>query len=283
MSVFSLIRQLGESMTEIYREITEITSSGGSCVLVTVAESEGCGPMTVGKKMLVREDGTHTGTVGGGALEHEAIETALNSMENRQSRLVAYFLNEGETREGFKTIPMICGGTARLFYEYLSGGDRVYIFGGGHVGRALARQLDLVGFYSLLIEDRDDIFSEITEGKQRIHQDFYSYAKDAPIGEHSYVVICTPSHENDFDVVRALADRKIQPRYLGMLASPAKKADFLSRMKEEYGNDVDLSYIFSPVGLDIGGNSPAEIALSVAAEMLSIKYGKPAANHMRSL
>lgn len=268
-------------MSDIYQRVADITSAGASCVLVTVAKTSGSGPMTLGKKMLVDSSGRSMGTVGGGALEFEAINTAKEVMKDEKSRLISYLLDEGKVMEQHTTIPMICGGTVQLFYEYLSGGEQVFIFGGGHVGKALAQQLDLIGFYTIIIEDRPDIFSELDCARKRVQQGFHDYAVQADIDEKSYVVLCTPSHENDYDVVRALVDRNIRPRYLGMLASPAKKADFTRRMTDEYGANVDLSFVFSPVGLDIGGSMPEEIALSVAAEMLAVKYKRAGLAHMR--
>lgn len=269
--------------TDLFRKISEITSQGKACVLVTVVETEGSGPMTVGKKMLVQDDGSSVGTVGGGALEYEAIEVSKQIFKDRQSRLVSYLLQEGAVKEGLKTVPMVCGGTATLFYEYLSGGESVYIFGGGHVGRALARQLGLLGYYTILVDDREGIFPDLPEAGQCIHESFHAYAGSAPIDESSYVIICTPSHANDYEVVRVLLNRGVRPCYLGLLASSAKKADFIARIEKEYGKDVDLSHLYSPVGLDIGGASPPEIALSVAAEMSAIKYGKNEIRHMRDL
>ncbi|NWH06256.1 XdhC family protein [Desulfobacter latus] len=266
---------------DLFRKISEIISQGKACVLVTVAETQGSGPMTVGKKMLVQDDGSALGTVGGGALEYEAVKVSKQIFKDRQSRLVSYLLQEGAVKEGLKTVPMVCGGTATLFYEYLSGGEFVYIFGGGHVGRALTRQLGLLGYYTILVDDRESIFSDLPEAGQCIHESFHAYAAGAPIDESSYVIICTPSHANDYNVVRALLNRGVRPCYLGLLASSAKKADFLSRIEKEYGKDVDLSHLYSPVGLDIGGASPEEIALSVAAEISAFKYGKNEIRHMR--
>lgn len=266
---------------DLFRKISEITSQGKACVLVTVVEKEGSGPMTVGKKMLVQDDGSSVGTVGGGALEYEAMDVSKQILKDRQSRLVSYRLQEGTVEEGLKTVPMVCDGRAKLFYEYLSGGECVYIFGGGHVGRALVRQLGLLGYHTILVDDREDVFPELPEAGQCIHESFQSYARRAPIDESSYVIICTPSHANDYDVAWALLDRGVRPCYLGMLASSAKKADFIARIEKEYGKDVDLSHLYSPVGLDIGGASPEEIALSVAAEISAVKYRKNKIRHMR--
>lgn len=267
--------------TDLFRKMSEMMSQGKACVLVTVAKTEGSGPMTVGKKMLVRDDGSSMGTVGGGALEYEAVRVSKQIFKDRQSRLVSYLLQDGDVKEGFKTVPMVCGGSATLFYEYLCGGESVYIFGGGHVGRALARQLGLLGYHTILVDDRTDVFSDPPEAGQCIHESFHGYAQRAPIDASSYVIICTPSHANDYEVIRALLNRGVRPCYLGMLASSVKKADFMARIEKEYGTDVDLSHLYSPVGLDIGGASPQEIALSVAAEMSAIKYKKNKIRHMR--
>jgi xanthine dehydrogenase accessory factor len=261
-------------MVEVYQELAELISQGRSCVLITVAESQGSGPMTLGKKLLIRDDFSSVGTIGGGALEFEAIETAKEVFHQRESRLAAYLLDENQQIADHKTIPMICGGTVKLFYEYLSGGEKAYIFGGGHVGRALVRQLDLLGFYTTIVEDREDVFQDIAEGKERVFQSFDAFIQKADIDEQAFVVVCTPSHENDYLVVQNLIDKGVHPRYIGMLASPAKKQDFLERITKKYGADLDLSHLYSPIGLDIGGPSPAEIALATAAEMLAVKYGK---------
>jgi hypothetical protein len=179
-------------MVEVYQELAELISQGRSCVLITVAESQGSGPMTLGKKLLIRDDFSSVGTIGGGALEFEAIETAKEVFHQRESRLAAYLLDENQQIADHKTIPMICGGTVKLFYEYLSGGEKAYIFGGGHVGRALVRQLDLLGFYTTIVEDREDVFQDIAEGKERVFQSFDAFIQKADIDEQAFVVVCTP-------------------------------------------------------------------------------------------
>lgn len=268
---------------DILKEVSAIQDKGLACVLVTVVEKTGEGPASLGKKMLLRPDGSFTGTVGGGILEYQAGETAREQLKLRESRLVRYVLEEGQVLESTVTLPMACGGRVSLYFDVISGGLPVYIFGGGHVGAALSRQLETLGFFTHVIDDRKEIFDAMDFGNQRVFQDFYSYAKEAEIGEDSFVIVCTPSHTNDYDVVRALIERGISPRYLGVLASQNKKKELLDILNREFGKEKIPETLFCPIGLDTGGPTPGEIALSIASEMLVIRYQKEGHLHMRDL
>ncbi len=270
-------------MDSIHSEAARALEEGRSCVLVTVAEKQGEGPAAAGKKMLLFPDGSMKGTVGGGALEYTAIEKAREILKTRQQALISYVLDEGKTVPEHETVPMICGGKVTLLYEWLSPGDDLFIFGGGHVGRAIARQFSALHFYLHIIEDRDDVYKEIDFGDARYHCSFREFIKDAAVTDESYVIVCTPSHTNDYEVVEGLLERGIRPRYIGMLASQGKKEDFLGRIHSTFTKEVDLENFYCPVGLDTGGPSPEEIAVSVAAEILAVKYNRKGHRHMRDL
>lgn len=266
---------------DILREVSAIREKGQACVLVTVVEKSGEGPATPGKKMLLRPDGSLTGTIGGGILEFQAGETARELLLKRENRLVRYILEEGNVQESTVTLPMACGGRVSLYFDVISGGLPVYIFGGGHVGAALSRQLAPMDFYTHVIDDRKEIYEAMDFGNERVFQDFYSYAKEADIGSDCFVIVCTPSHTNDYDVVRALIERGITPRYLGVLASQNKKNELMDILLKEFGAGKIPDSLFCPIGLDTGGPTPEEIALSIAAEMLVVQYGREGHQHMR--
>lgn len=267
---------------DLLKQASELRARGESLVLVTVVEKEGEGPAAVGKKLLVTRHAPPVGTVGGGALEHQAIEKARLLLESGTSCLESYSLDQEQSpEEGTLVLPMICGGKVRLFYEYISGGEPVYIFGGGHVGEALCRQLEPLGYFTRIIDDRKDVLDAMEAGMVRHHASFYDFSREHPMEEQSFVLVCTPSHKHDFQVLRGILERGSNPRYIGVLASQKKKAELLEALRKDFGRDIDLSRLYCPVGLDTGGPSPAEIALSIAAEMQCIRYGKSGMTHMR--
>lgn len=266
---------------EIYSRISTYLREGKACMVVTVTEKAGEGPLQVGKKMLVSEDGEAIGTVGGGAIEFEAREHCKRLLIECKSEVKKYLLSEGEVVEDAQTLPMACGGSASLFYEYIGAKAYVYIFGGGHVGQALAKVLRTMNFYLTVIDSREEVLNVFEGANRKIHGSFADVLDEEGIREGSYVIVCTPSHKYDYNVLDKIIGQKMQPKYMGMLCSRTKLADYLDRTYTTYGKDVDLSNFYSPIGLDIGGGSPAEIAISIAAEMLAVQNDKKTHKHMR--
>lgn len=266
---------------ELFERLAHIKKNGSSCVLVSAVEKQGEGPVVAGRKMIVEKDGTLYGTVGGGSLEYTAVEKAKTLFETQGTLLETYILQDGKLIEDATTVPMVCGGKVTLFFEYISGGDHVYIFGGGHVGRALCHVLNTMNFFTHVIEHREDVFAAIDFAQRKYLRSYEDFIKETDISPISYVLICTPSHKYDYDVVRTLLHKNIRPHYAGMLASKTKLRDFMQKMQDEFGGGLDLSFLYSPVGLDIGGSSPEEIAVSIAAEMLAVKYRKDKNTHLR--
>lgn len=250
-------------------------------MMVTVVEKVGDGPLEVGKKMLVTEKGDLVGTVGGGAIEYEAIELCKQLITKQESRLEKYLLKEGKVVEDTTTLPMACGGLATLFYEYVGVKAKIYIFGAGHVGQALTRVLEPMNYHITVVDHREDVTSSFVGGNEVICKQFVDYIQEESLEEGSYVVVCTPSHKYDYSVLHKTLELGLKPKYIGMLCSKGKLKDYLSKTYEQFGEDVDLSNFYSPIGLDTGGGSPAEIAVSIAAEILSIQYNKENHKHMR--
>jgi len=266
---------------DIYQALVKHKESGQSCMMVTVVEKHGEGPVEVGKKMLVTENDIAYGTVGGGALEYEARELCKSLIPSHESTLKKYLLNEGKIIEDAKTLPMACGGTATLFFEYIGVKGHVYIFGAGHVGQALTKILKTMPYHITVIDDRPEVI-EVFEGADETHCiSFTEYIETHSIRAGSYVIVCTPSHKYDYNVIHKVIELDLKPKYIGMLCSLPKLKDYLSKTYKQFGKDIDLSNFYSPIGLDTGGGSPAEIAISIAAEMLAIEYKKTGHKHMR--
>ena len=272
-------------MVDIYGKINEYRKLGKDLVLVTVTEKEGMGPADVGKKMLVTEDGEAFGTVGGGAIEFYAREKAKEVVKQRKSFSEKYLLCEREVYVDNDEVqlPMACGGRATLFYEFVGPKQYVYIFGAGHCGAALAKVLKPLGFHITIIDERKVVIDQLDDSADiKVVSGFADYIESKGLRENAYVVVCTPSHTNDYHVLNKILEKNIKPAYFGMLCSKKKIAEYLEKAYETYGPDIDLSNFYSPIGLNIGGNSPEEIAISISGEILSVFYGKSQLNaHLR--
>ena len=272
-------------MIDIYGKINEYRKLGKDLVLVTVTEKEGMGPADVGKKMLVVETGEAFGTIGGGAIEFYAREQAKEVIKQRKSFSEKYLLcgREVYVDEKEVVLPMACGGRATLFYEFVGPKQYVYIFGAGHCGAALAKILKPLCFHITIIDDRKVVIDQLDDSADiKVVSGFAEYIEKNGLRENAYVVVCTPSHTNDYHVLNKILEKNIKPAYFGMLCSRKKIAEYLEKAYETYGPDIDLTNFYSPIGLNIGGNSPEEIAISISGEMLSVFYGKSQLNaHLR--
>ena len=266
---------------ELYDKLLEYKNQGIPCMTVTVVKKTGQGPLSVGKKMLVAETGEFFGTVGGGAIEFEAIEHCKSLLKEQKNDLIEYLLSEGNIVNDATTLPMACGGRATLFFEYIGVKAHVYLFGAGHVSQALAKVLKTMNFHLTVIDDREDVIGPFVGADRKCQQSFTEFIDEEGIREGSYVVVCTPSHKFDYRVMDKVFELGLKPRYIGMLCSKNKLKDYLTKTFDKFGRDIDLSNFYSPIGLNTGGGSPAEIAVSIAAEMLAIVHNKEGNKHMR--
>lgn len=274
-------------MVDIYKELDNLRKQGKDAVIVTVTEKSGMGPADVGKKMLVTEGNIAFGTVGGGAIEYYAREKCKEVLNNRVSFSEKYVLNDRTVSvdDGSIILPMACGGRVTLFYEFVGPKQYVYIFGAGHCGAALARVLKPLGFFTTIIDERDYVINALDDAADvKVNEGFVEYIEKHGLPDNRYIVVCTPSHQNDFHVLNKILELKIKPKYFGMLCSKKKIGDYLEKAYQLYGKDIDLTNFYSPIGLQTGGDSPEEVAISIAGEILSVFYNKADINsHMRDL
>jgi xanthine dehydrogenase accessory factor len=251
-------------------------------ILVTAVKKEGSGPVEVGKKMICLEDNQAFGTVGGGALEYYAREKCKELLVKRENLLETYFLAENKVYHDAKTLPMACGGKVTLFYEYLGPKESIYIFGAGHVGQALANVLKTMNFHLTVIDDRKEVIDKFQNADIKYQLPFGQFIDDLGIKKDSFVIVCTPNHKYDYHVINKIIELGLKPKYLGMLCSPEKLKEYLESTYERFGKDIDLSYFYSPIGLDLGGSTPEEIAISITSEILAVSHNKKNHLHMRS-
>lgn len=248
-------------------KLTELKNQGVPVAMVTVIECTGSTPREPGAKMLVTADGRFFGTIGGGHLEEIALVDARKCLEEGVTKTIRYPL-------GAKT-GQCCGGTMELFYEVLNTGPRLYLFGAGHVGQAVCKTLSGTPFVVHVIDEREEWINspELPREAIRHHCEWDDFVPEAAWdNERTYVAIMTHRHDTDQDIVEDVIKRPA--RYLGLIGSRGKWARFQQRLTTQGVEEARLARVRCPLGLDTGGKSPQEVAISVAAELLQIHYGK---------
>jgi xanthine dehydrogenase accessory factor len=203
-------------------------------------------------------------------------------LQQRKSTLVRYALMEGGGASTDERLDAACGGRATVFFDYIGYAGHVFILGGGHVGQAIARHLQPLGLHVTVVDHRPEV-AEGFQGANRVIVGNYAAAlADESVPEGSYFLITTPSHAFDYESLRDIMASNWKPRYVGMLGSRPKAESMTARLVEELGAErINWSVLYCPVGLDIGGPSPDEIAISIISEIQALRYGKKGHKHMR--
>jgi len=267
---------------EIYDRIAHLREHGSEAVLVTVVGKQGSAPAAPGAKMLVYADGSTVGTVGGGALERLATSKALGLLEQRQPLLVEYSLGEDGEVSDAEQIDMACGGRASLFYDYLGYQAHIYIFGAGHVGRAIAYHLKGLRYHVTVVDHRQEMLTGLEGAADRlILGEYEKLLQNEQMPAGAFYVIATPAHAFDYVVLHKIFASSWQPQYVGIVGSRRKAGSMLRQLAEELGDAAALESIYCPVGLDLGGRAPEDIAIAVVAEILALRHGKTGHRHMR--
>jgi len=260
----------------IFNTAAELKKQNHPFALATVIDLKGSSPGKIGFKMIVKSDGTSIGTVGGGALEEEVIEEAIGRIHSGEEGTREYLLSDKKesTKGDITIVPMSCSGRVTIFYEVHGKLPTVFVFGGGHVGRALLYHLKPLSFFTILVDNRDEFAhkEQNPNASQIVLNKYDEYSKNFTPPDDSYFIILTHGHDYDYIVAKNIYLKKRNFPYVGVIASKSKAAIILSKLKKELGEDIDLSNFHSPVGLKIGGSTAEEIALGIAAEIQSVHY-----------
>ena len=263
---------------DILEKVVELKRSNKSFVLVTIVKVTGSTPGKTGFKMVVDKEGKPFGTVGGGAIESEAVNEAQRLVSSNSGNVLKeYILNNDEQIEAAdaQVVPMSCKGKVWIYYEVEKNAPVIYIFGSGHVGQALIDFLSVMDFEVVVIDNREEITEKIkAKPVKTILSEYKEYVKNFNPEDDAYFVILTHGHVFDYEILRMLYERKLVKNYVGVIGSKSKAAEMKENLKKEFGSDIDLSKLHSPIGLKIGGNTAPEIALSIISEIQTIKYGK---------
>jgi len=344
--------------TNIYSQLYQTLKSGKGVVLIRIVRRQGSAPRGVGSSCFVSSDGTVYGSIGGGLLEHRAIEKAKFLFKNQVTSLSVLELTSKEiAADG-----MICGGKVELFFEpisaedtaavelfgclaeFLQNGERgtlitrvsdgvqssapnnrmlvkkdcsvtgcipgappveqaksahlkekeegnavyflepirnepeLFLFGGGHIGVLVSPLAKMIGFQVNVFDDRNDFANRkrFPDADAVYAMPYEEAFEKINITENSYIVIVTRGHMGDHDILDMVLKLPVTPAYIGMIGSVRKRNTIFQALKVKGASEKKLSQIFCPIGLDIGAQTPGEIAVSIIAEIIRIRSDRPA-------
>lgn len=254
---------------DILQEQLKAQKAGISYAILTVAETEGTSPCKLGKKMMLLEDGTAFGTIGGGELERQALEDSAEAIKNRQSFFKRYDHKPTNEEPGLG-----CSFKVSLLVEVICPDLQLVVCGAGHVGSAVLRLAKMLRFETVLIDHRpkDQIQDQIELADRFIPCETYEAGLlNGNIRDGAYYLCCAPTHTQDKSALKGVLQKRFA--YAGMLGSMKKTAEIYRQLEAEgIGRDL-LEQVHSPVGLDICDMSPEEVAVSILAEILMVKNG----------
>jgi len=269
---------------ELLSKIAELARAGAPFVVATVVRTAGSTPRGAGAKMLVLADGSTIGTVGGGALEHEVARDSLLALAQGESALKEYKLRQpgadsaagvdsGEGGEG-RTLGMLCGGDAEVFLEVYGQSDHLLIVGAGHIGQKLAEIGKSLDFRVTVLDERAELVTRerFPGADELVCAPPSDVARRVSIGPGMAIVIVTHGHVHDKAALAAVVASPAA--YIGMIGSKSKVRAVMGELRAEGVDPALLERVHAPVGLDLGGQSPAEIALSIMAQIVAERYGR---------
>lgn len=247
---------------KVLQAAAEAMQSGRAAALVTVVGVNGSAPRASGARMLVYGDGEIVGTVGGGTFEHRLIAQAVEAIAEGRPRRYAVHL----TRD----LGMCCGGAMEAFIEPLAPVEHLVIYGAGHVGAAVAALARTLGFDVTVVDERDEwLTAGRFPGCTRLLGDPLRQLDGLPWGPLAYHLIVSHSHALDQDLVERLLPRPLA--WLGLIGSRTKIARFFLRLQASGMDPALFRRLSAPVGLDIGAETPEEIAVAIAAELVRVR------------
>jgi xanthine dehydrogenase accessory factor len=256
-------------MNTIYEAIAEAVRMRQAVALATIVQTLGSTPRQVGTKMLIRSDGTSMGTVGGGALEAAIIEAAQEALREGKSRLVHYGLRADRHEEDLG----VCGGDLDVFIDVIAPQLTLLLIGAGHVAVPLAELAHRLGFRTVVFDDRAEYANRdrFPQAEEVLVEDFEAGLKALDITPNTWIVIATRSHESDAAALKVVVESPAA--YIGLMGSRRKVSLIFKALREDGVGEEQLARVYAPVGLDLGAETPEEIAVSIMAEIIMLRQG----------
>jgi xanthine dehydrogenase accessory factor len=259
---------------DLFEEVIRLRREGKRAVMATIVHTNGSIPSFESSRMLVREDGSIIGTIGGGCVEAEVWAAAKDVLKLEAPRKMVFNLNNEASYDN----GLICGGTLEVFVEPILPRPTLYIFGGGHVSMALAQASHNVGFEIGVIDDREQFANRerfpMASEVYTTYEDAYEKVKP---NASSYLVIVTRGHRDDMRVLGWAVNTNA--RYIGMIGSKRKVISVYQALEREGVPAERFEHVHAPVGLEIGALTPEEIAISITAELIATRRGATGVTH----
>lgn len=256
-------------MRDLVLALLELITSRQRGALATVVRASGSTPQRAGARLLLREDGSTFGTVGGGAIERVVIEALEGVLRRGEPELLI--------RDLAHDLGMCCGGRMEIFVEAILPMPRLWLLGAGHVAKPTAALARSVGFEVHVIDEREELnTAQRFPGCTLVLGDPGEELRRAALGSADWVLIMT--HDHQLDEAALLEASQTDANYVGLVGSQRKVFRLVQRVRERLAAALPLERVFAPVGLDIGAESPEEIAVSIVAELVALRHGRPAAH-----
>ena len=256
-------------MENLFESLLHLQKTGQPAALVIITRTKGSTPRRPGAKMIVLRDGKTIGTMGGGDLEKRVIEEAVKAINVGEPKITSFTLDIEKGK-----LDMMCGGELEVYIEPILPKTKLIILGAGHITRVLAPLMQMAGFQVSVVEDSPDLlqkekFSEIEDLKLT---DMERFAGDLLPDPNTYIVILSRGFSKDEAILRQLIQKDF--KYIGMIGSMRKINTMREDLQKEGIPEEAFSRLKAPIGLDIGAETPEEIAISIAAEIIAAKKGK---------
>lgn len=252
---------------DVYEELVRLRQAGQKCALATIIEVRGSIPSHENAKMLIRQDGTFVGTVGGGCVEAEVWDAAREVMETERPRKLSFSLGHDASYEN----GLICGGQLEIYVEPILPQPRLLLFGGGHVSKSICAVATMAGFATTVVDDREAFANpaRFPEAAATLSGEYEALFPQIALNDGAFIVIVTRGHRDDMRVLRWAVTTPA--RYVAMVGSKRKVISTVKELEKEGMPRSLFERIHAPMGLEIGAISPEEIAVSVVAEMIAVR------------
>ncbi|HUE01028.1 MAG TPA: XdhC/CoxI family protein [Bryobacteraceae bacterium] len=252
---------------DIYEEVVRLRRLGQKCALATIVQVNGSIPSYESAKLLVREDGSMLGTIGGGCVEAEVWNVARDVMQTERPRHMNFSLGQDAAYDN----GLICGGQLSVFVEPVVPQPRLYVFGAGHISKSISKIATLAGFATVIVDNREAFANRerFPEADEIFAEEYEDVFPKLPVRDTSYLVIVTRGHRDDMRVMRWAVGTNA--KYIAMIGSKRKVIGVVKELEKEGIPREAFERAFAPMGLDIGAITPEEIAVSIVAEMIAMR------------
>lgn len=254
----------------IYQAVARLEDDNEAGAICTVVRTIGSTPRGPASKMLVYQDGRLSGTIGGGEMENRVIQEALQAMQDGKPRLIEHNLGDSDRGD-----PGVCNGQMEIYVEPILPTPVVIVIGCGHVGKAVARLAKWLNFRVLVSDDREDLCTaeEVPEADEYYPVQMRELPEQVKINSWTYVVLTTRGVDIDVPGLPGLLNSPAS--YIGVIGSRRRWETTKSQLLDLGVSEQVLDCVHSPMGLDLGAETPEEIALSIMAEITLVRRGGP--------